>query len=50
MRFNYFKRKFWDKIHNSDQMNKIVLFVNSYFEFVKLKSFLQKVNASVIVY
>jgi len=28
-------------------MSKVVLFTNSYFEYVKLKSFLEKVNASV---
>lgn len=28
-------------------MKKVIIFVNSYFEYVKLKSFLEKVNASV---
>jgi hypothetical protein len=30
-------------------MTKIILFTNSYFEYVKLKAFLEKVNASVIL-
>ena len=46
-RFEYFKRKFWDDLHNKETMTKVVLFTNSYFEYVKLKSFLERVNASV---
>ena len=45
-RFDFFKRKFWDDLHNTDSMDRILIFVRSYFEFVKLKSFLIKVNAS----
>jgi hypothetical protein len=47
MRFEYFKRKFWDDLHNKETMTKVVLFTNSYFEYIKLKAFLENVNASV---
>ncbi len=47
VRFEYFKRKFWDGLHNKESLTKIVLFTSSYFEYVKLKAFLEKVNASV---
>ena len=45
-RFDFFKRKFWDQLHNQDAMRKVVIFVNSYFEFAKMKAFLERVNAS----
>lgn len=31
IRFEYFKRKFWDDLHNKETNTKIVIFVNSYF-------------------
>ena len=46
MRFDFFKRKLWDEIHNNDNLNKVVIFVKSYFEFVRLKEFVSRVNAS----
>lgn len=46
LRFQYFKKKFWDDLHNKESNTKVVIFVSSYFEYVKLKTFLQRVNAS----
>jgi superfamily II DNA/RNA helicase len=46
MRFEFFKRKFWDEIYNSDSMKKLVIFTRTYFEFLKIKEFLSRVNAS----
>ena len=49
IRFQYFKRKFWDDLHNKESLSKVVIFVNSYIEYVKLKTFLERVNASVFL-
>jgi U3 small nucleolar RNA-associated protein 25 len=49
LRFQYFKKKFWDDLHNKESLTKVVLFVSSYFEYVKLKTFLERVNASVAI-
>ena len=37
-KFNFFVNHIWDKIRKKDIQHKMIIFVNSYFEFVKLKS------------
>lgn len=46
-RFNYFVNNFWERIRKKDTMHKMVIFCNSYFEFVKLKAHFKKVNSPV---
>ena len=46
-RFNYFVNNFWERIRKKDIMHKMIIFVNSYFEFVKLKAHFKKVNSPV---
>lgn len=45
-RIDFFKNKVWDE-WSKEEMDGSVIFVSSYFEYVKLKSFFVKQNAPV---
>lgn len=45
-RIDYFKKKIWDD-WNKEEMDGSVIFVSSYFEYVKLKNMFIKQNAPV---
>jgi len=38
-RFEFFKTKVWEKIRFNEDLQKVVLFVSSYFDFIRLRSY-----------
>jgi U3 small nucleolar RNA-associated protein 25 len=47
-RFSFFKRSIWEKWEKNEQLDKVLVFCSSYFEFLKLRSFFQKEDASIL--
>jgi superfamily II DNA/RNA helicase len=45
VRLDFFKRKIWPRISGNELQTKFLIFTSNPFEFVKVKSHLQKVNA-----
>lgn len=45
-RFSFFTKKIWDKLYEGNQ-GYTVLFVPSYFDFVRLRTFFKNKNAQV---
>lgn len=49
IRLDFFRRKLWSKLLADELFERCVIFTSSYFEFVKLKAFFEKINAPVLV-
>ena len=46
-RFDYFCRSLWPRIKESPTPQGILLFIRSYFDFVRVRNFLRKEEASI---